>query len=91
MTRSEHVMRIALKHLKEGPMPRSRVTNVIKNYEEGARSQAISELVECGYVSFSCGSSRRGRAPVIVSITDRGRAKLVTLEGSFKDGSVWSV
>lgn len=92
MKRSEHLVRIILDSLRDGSLCRWQVTNKIKNYEREAREEAIATIVENGYVSFSDAPMKpgRGRNAVVISITPRGISRLESLDGQFKDVSVWS-
>lgn len=91
MTRTEHLIKLILSALSEQDLPRSAVTNKIKNYEADARHSAVYDCVEQGYVRFySDAPGGKGRTAVIVQLTEKGQAKLDSMRGKFGDISNWS-
>lgn len=91
MNRKEHLVRIILNGLKKSDLPRSRLTNLIKNYEKDFRQQAIEEVIRNCYVEFYSGESGRGRKPLMVRITSNGLSRLDSMPPLSSDRSVWSV
>lgn len=75
--------------LESGKKPRHQVSAKIKNYPKTLRDEAISIVVSEKLVRLFEESSTKGRTPVSIELTEKGKERVLELSRTPRHNSVW--
>tara|TARA_R110002049_G_scaffold159051_1_gene323952 strand:+ start:39 stop:317 length:279 start_codon:yes stop_codon:yes gene_type:complete len=84
--------KIVLNFLLDGAILRHRVGAKIKNYPKEMRVDAINNLIENSYIKMFYGDNEgKGRIPVFIQITSKGKDFLSQLSEEPTENTVWAI
>lgn len=92
---SADVKRMAMHGLRScegGTVQRNKVTTAMRNTDPETRKEAVQYLLTNGYVTTSTSPNKgRGRSPLMVTITNKGKEHLNQLEASYSaiHNTIW--